>query len=78
MKHGRRHKTLKEQAYLARKDAEGYGRPYRPIDVAEPTGEFAAKPAADGTPLPLALGARARRQLKRAGIDPGAAVDEDA
>jgi hypothetical protein len=69
MKHGRRHKTLKEQAYLARKDAEGYGRPYRAIDVAEPEGPPVEAPPAE-VPLGLALGRKAQRQLKRKGIDP--------
>ena len=67
--------TLKEQAYLKRKDAEGYGRPYRPIDVAEPTGEFAAEPPSHELPLGEALGKKAKRQLKRAGVEP---TDEDA
>lgn len=68
--------TLKEQAYLKRKDAEGYGRPYRPIDVAEPTGEFVAPPPEHEVPLNLALDRKAKRQLKRAGVDPDAPLDE--
>lgn len=74
MKHGRRHMTLKEQAYLKRKDAEGYGRPYRPIDVAEPTGEHAVPPPEPEVPLAVALDRKARRQLRRAGVDPDEAA----
>ena len=73
MKHGRRHKTLKEQAYVARKDAEGYGRPYRPIDVAEPTGEYAAEPPPDAVPLVAKLSTREKKRLRFAGVDPDAA-----
>lgn len=76
MKHGRRHMTLKEQAYLKRKDAEGYGRPYRPIDVAEPTGEFAAEAPRHEVPLAEALDRKAKRQLKRAGVDPQQGQEE--
>lgn len=72
MKHGRRHKTLKEQAYMARKDAEGYGRPYRPIDVAEPTGEHAAEPPAEEVPLSVKLTTKEKKRLKFAGVDPDA------
>lgn len=72
MKHGRRHKTLKEQAYIARKDAEGYGRPYRPIDVAEPTGAFAAEPPPEEIPLVAKLSTKEKKRLKFAGVDPDA------
>lgn len=76
MKHGRRHKTLKEQAYLARKDALGYGTPYPPIDVAEPTGEFVAEAPPAEVPLALAANKKALRQLRRLGIDPLDGPDE--
>lgn len=64
--------TLKEQAYLKRKDAEGYGRPYRPIDVAEPTGEHAAEPPPEAIPLAAKLSTKEKKRLKFAGIDPDA------
>lgn len=72
MKHGRRHKTLKEQVYTQRfhQDAPGYARPVAPIDVAEPTGAYAPEPLPEGAPLGLALPRKAQRQLRRAGIDP--------
>lgn len=68
--------TLKEQAYLKRKDAEGYGRPYRPIDVAEPTGEFAAPPPSEEVPLVAKLSTKEKKRLRFAGVDPDAALDE--
>lgn len=72
MKHGRRHMTLKEQAYLKRKDAEGYGRPYRPIDVAEPTGGHAAEPLPEEIPLAAKLSTKEKKRLRFAGVDPDA------
>jgi hypothetical protein len=72
MKHGRRHKTLKEQAYIARKDAEGYGRPYRPIDVAEPSGEFAHEAPPEEIPLAAKLSTKEKKRLRFAGVDPDA------
>ena len=69
MKHGRRHDKLKEQAYLARKDAEGYARPYRPIDVAEPAGGRAPAPLPEGAPLAAKLGTKAKKALKWTGVD---------
>ncbi|HVL49071.1 MAG TPA: hypothetical protein VM889_10980 [Candidatus Thermoplasmatota archaeon] len=66
MKRGRPHAKLKEQAYLARKDAEGYGRPYEamPLEPAEP--RVAA--AKDAEPLPLldAVDRRSRHALRKA------------
>lgn len=70
MKHGRRHDKLKEQAYLARKDAEGYARPYRPIDVAEPTGEFEAEAPPPEVPLAAKLSTKEKKRLKFVGVDP--------
>lgn len=71
MKHGRRHDSLKEGVYKRRfdQDAPGYRRPYEAIDVAEPTGPVAPPPPPE-VPLGLALDRKAKRQLKRAGIDP--------
>lgn len=69
MKHGRRHMKLKEQAYLARKDAEGYAAPYRPIDVAEPTGDAAPEPLEDA-PLAARLSTKDRKRLRHLGVDP--------
>lgn len=69
MKHGRPHKVLKEKAYIARQDAEGYKTPYRPIDVAEPTRPPPPIPPAE-VPLGVALSKRDKRALKRAGISP--------
>lgn len=70
MKHGRRHSTLKEKTYRDRfaQGAEGYARPYAPMDVREGTG--APEPAAPKTPLGIALPKKAQRQLKRMGIEP--------
>ena len=74
MKHGRRHDKLKEQAYLARKDAEGYNRPYRPIDVAQPTEPAKAPPAPPppdaGVPLAARLNRKQRKQLAWHGVEP--------
>ena len=64
--------TLKEQAYVKRKDAEGYGRPYRPIDVAEPTGAFAAEPPAEEVPLAAKLSTKEKKRLRHLGVDPDA------
>lgn len=74
MKHGRRHDKLKEQAYLARKDAEGYKRPYRPIDVAEPNPQKPPEPTPppEAPPLAAKLNTRVKKQLKWAGVDPDA------
>lgn len=71
MKHGRRHKTLKEQAYMARKDAEGYGRPYRPIDVAEPVAP-APPPPPPEEPFAARLSTKDRKRLRHLGVDPDA------
>ena len=71
MKHGRRHDSLKEKVYRERAagGAEGYKRPYRPIDVAK--GDPNAPPPPDPVvPLGVALPKKAKRQLKRMGIDP--------
>lgn len=68
MKHGRRHNKLKEQAYLARKDADGYARPHRPIDVAEPTGEFEATPP-PSLELHNVLGRKSRHAVRHVGVD---------
>lgn len=72
MKHGRRHDSLKEKAYLERQNAEGYKRPYRPIDVAMPQKPPVPPPPAE-VPLGTALSKRDKRALKRVGI---AAEDE--
>ncbi len=77
MKHGRRHDKLKEQAYVARKDAEGYGRPYRAIDVAENAAAVPPPPVEDA-PASVRIGGKAKRQLKRLGVDPEASEDVDA
>lgn len=78
MKHGRRHSKLKEQAYLARKDAEGYGTPYRAIDVAEPTRVRDAaeedEPQDAGVPVGKLLTTKQRKQLAWRGV----AADDDA
>lgn len=73
MKHGRRHDVLKEQEYKKRKDAEGYGRPYRAMPMADPSAPHrrpAPAPEVEGVALGSLLGGRARRDLKRLGIDP--------
>lgn len=72
MKHGRRHDKLKEQAYLARKDAEGYNRPYRAMDVAQPAATKAAPdpPPEEGVPLAAKLNRKQRKQLAWHGVDP--------
>lgn len=70
MKHGRRHNRLKEQAYRARKNAEGYGRPYEPMP-ADP-GEAPAPEdvptlvEADSLSLEDVLGRKARHALRHA------------
>lgn len=71
MKHGRRHDSLKEKAYRDRaaSNAEGYKRPYRPIDVAKGNPD-APKPPPAEVPLGAALPKKAKRQLRRMGIDP--------
>jgi len=70
MKHGRRHSSLKEKTYRDRfhQGAEGYARPYDALDVREGTGtpEPREEPT---TPLAQALPKKARRQLKRLGLD---------
>lgn len=65
MKHGRRHNRLKEKAYVDRKDAEGYGRPYEPIPVEPPT-EAPAAPPPPPPALTEVLDPRSRNALKRA------------
>lgn len=80
MKHGRRHNKLKEQAYKARKDAEGYGSPYRAIDVAEPTArtsDLDAPPPADGTTLAARLNTRAKKALAWKGVRADEAQDDE-
>jgi len=71
MKHGRRHDSLKEKVYRERaaQGAEGYKRPYRPIDVAEGA-KGAPPPPEPATPLGVALPKKAKRTLRRLGIDP--------
>lgn len=71
MKHGRRHDSLKEKVYRERaaSGAEGYTRPYRPIDVAEGNPDAPPLPEPE-TPLGVALPKKAKRHLKRMGIDP--------
>lgn len=73
MKHGRRHKTLKEQAYVARQDALGYKTPYPPIDVAEPTGPPPA-PVEDA-PLAARLTTKEKKRLRFVGVNPEPAPD---
>jgi hypothetical protein len=70
VKHGRRHKTLKEQAYVARQDALGYKTPYPPIDVAEPTAP--PPPPPEDAPLAARLSTKERKRLRHAGVDPDA------
>ena len=77
MKHGRRHKTLKEQAYIARKDAEGYATPYRPIDVAQPVAP-PPEPPPETLPLAAKLGTRAKKALRWKGVDADEPLDGDA
>lgn len=71
MKHGRRHKTLKEQTYAARfrQGAQGYGRDYEPIPVAEPTTPPPPPPPAEA-PLAAKLTTKERKRLQHLGIDP--------
>ncbi len=73
MKHGRRHKTLKEQVYAARfrQGAQGYAAGYEPIPVAEPTSTPAPPPPA-ATPLAAKLTKKERKRLQHLGIDPDA------
>lgn len=69
MKHGRRHDSLKEGVYKQRfrQGAQGYARPYEPIDVAEPTGPVAAPPP-EKAPLADVLGRKSKHALRRAGV----------
>lgn len=69
MKHGRRHSSLKEKTYRDRfqQGAAGYAKPYEPLDVAEGSGRPPPEPL---TPLGVALPKKAKRQLKRLGLDP--------
>lgn len=71
MKHGRRHKVLKEKTYRDRaaQDAPGYKRPYDPIDVREPE-HPSPPPAPPTTPAGSKIGGKAKRDLQRLGIDP--------
>lgn len=73
MKKGRRHQTLKEQTHAKRyaQDAPGYRAPYKPIDVARPMRPPPPPPTPE-QPLAQRLGGRARRDLKRLGVDPDA------
>lgn len=71
MKHGRRHMTLKEQAYVARQNAEGYKTPYRPIDVAVPV-KPVAPPVVEDEPLAARLSTKDRKRLRHLGVDPDA------
>lgn len=79
MKHGRRHDTLKEKAYLDRAHgrAEGYARPYAPIDVATPT---TPPPPPPDTSVELegALKGRSKHELRRALTKKGARRAGDA
>ncbi len=70
MKHGRRHKTLKEQTYGHRfsQDAEGYSRPYRAIDLAEPSGATAV-PVEDA-PVAVRLTTKEKKRLRFLGVEP--------
>jgi len=71
MKHGRRHDALKEKVYRERAaaGAEGYKRPYRPIDVREGSGQ-PPPPPEPVAPLGTALPKKAKRALRRLGIEP--------
>ena len=71
MKHGRRHDSLKEKTYRERaaQDAPGYKRPYEAIDVREPTGPTAAPPPPTNA-AGAKIGAKAKRTLRRFGIEP--------
>lgn len=71
MKHGRRHKTLKEQTYAARfkQGAQGYARDYEPIPVAEPTAPVEL-PEETAEPLAAKLTTKEKKRLKHLGIDP--------
>jgi hypothetical protein len=68
MKHGRRHKTLKEQAYIARQDAPGYKTPYAPIDVAEPTRRIPIETPED-LPLAARISTKDKKRLRHLGVD---------
>lgn len=76
MKHGRRHKTLKEQTYAARfrQGAPGYAEAYAPIDVAEPA-EPPPPPPAPELPLAAKLTTKERKRLRHLGVDPDAEMD---
>lgn len=78
MKHGRRHKTLKEQTYAARfrQGAQGYARDYEPLDVAEPAAPVAPPPPAEA-PLAEKLSTKEKKRLKHLGIDPDADASAD-
>lgn len=73
MKHGRRHKTLKEETYVDRfrQGAAGYARGYDAIDVAQPP---AAPPPPPPLEVPLAarLSTKERKRLRHLGVDPDA------
>lgn len=71
MKHGRRHKTLKEQTYARRfqQGAPGYASEYAPIDVAEPAGPVAPPPEPE-VPLAARLSTKERKRLRHLGIEP--------
>ena len=73
VKHGRRHDSLKEGVYKQRfrQGAAGYARPYEAIDVAEPTGPVAPPPPVEA-PLAEVLSPKAKRALRRAGVEPKA------
>ena len=69
MKHGRRHKTLKEQAYIARQDAPGYKTPYPPIDVAMPTKREPVAPVEDA-PFPTRPSTQDKKRPRQLGLTP--------